>query len=260
MGLFRTQFVGVDGGPVTQTVSGHMPVPKIRGGAGIHIINDEIGYERMLTFLASYAYKHQMANGVLSGGLSLGFIQRTLEGDKFKASSPVTDPSIPSGNVNAITPDVNLGVLYTTELYFVGASLTHLNKGSLNFDVPGTSNYRNAHHYYLTGGYNWSLNPSVDIKPSVLFKYTKSLQFDVNTMVYYNQKFWGGLSYRLNDAIVGLVGFNITDKIKMGYSYDYTLSKLNLNSSGSHEVFVGYDMTFGKRIKTDVIIKTPRFL
>jgi type IX secretion system PorP/SprF family membrane protein len=258
-GLFRTQFVGIDGGPKTTTISAHMPIPAIRGGAGLHIVNDQIGFERNLSFLASYAYKKEMANGVLAAGASLGFMQRTLDGSKLKAAD-AGDPSIPSASVNAVAPDISLGLLYTTEQYYVGLSTTHVNRGKLNFDIPGTSDYRNVMHYYLTGGYTFNINSAFDVKPSAIIKYTKSLQFEANGMVYYNQKVWGGLSYRLNDAIIAMAGFNITDRIRLGYSYDYTISKLSQQSNGSHEVFLGYDMTFTKKIKTDVIIKTPRFL
>lgn len=260
LGLFRTQFVGLDGGPQTQTISAHMPIQSISSGVGLHIINDEIGFETNLNFAASYAYKYQFTNGSLSSGVSVGMIQRSLDGSKFKTSDPGNDPLVPKGNVSAITPDVALGVLYNTESFYIGLSATHLNRGRLAFDLPNTSEYRNQIHYYATGGYNWELGSVIDVKPSVLFKYTKSFQTDINTMVFYNQKFWGGVSYRLNDALIGLLGFNLTEKLKVSYSYDYTLSKLNLQSNGSHEILLGYDVILNKRIKNDIIIKTPRFL
>lgn len=259
VGLFRTQFVGIEGGPKTQSISAHMPVAPLHGGAGLHIVNDQVGYERMLTFLASYAYRYQMANGILAAGASLGFMQRTLQGDKLIAAQP--DAAVPNTTVNAIKPDINLGVLYSTEQYYVGLSASHLNQANLNYELPvNNSNYKNVLHYYLTAGYNWNLNPTIDIKPSVILKQSKSLQAEANVMLFYNQKIWGGLSYRLDDALIGIVGFNVTDRIKLSYAYDYTLSKLSVSSKGSHEVLLGYDVTFAKKIKTDVIIKTPRFL
>ncbi len=262
VGLFRAQYVGFDGGPTTQTISAHMPVPALKGGVGLHIVNDQIGYERNLNFMASYAYKYQMATGLLSVGASLGILQRTLEGGKLVAINP-GDPKLPVGTVNAVKPDINFGLLYNTDQYYVGLSTSHLTRPTFKFDVPGTSEYRSIFHYYLTGGYNMNINPSLDFKPSVILLYSKTMSAEANAMLFYNQKFWGGLSYRLNDALIGIVGLNITERIKMSYSYDYTLSKLNQSSNGSngsHEFLIGYDVIFVKKVKTDVIIKTPRFL
>lgn len=260
LGLFRTQFVGVDGGPTTQTISAHMPIPNITSGIGLHIVNDRIGIgNRTLNFMASYAYRYQMANGVLSGGLSLGFIQRTLDPSELVTNDP-NDPAIPTGTVNAVKPDINLGAMYSTDQYWIGLSATHLNMANMAFDGLNSSEYRNVIHTNLMAGYNYSLNPSIDLKPSVLLRYSTSLTFDASVMAFLNQKYWAGLSYRLDDAIIGIVGLNITPNIKFSYAYDYTLSNLNIASNGSHEVILGYDVTFKKKVRPDVIIKTPRFL
>ncbi len=260
LGLFRTQFVGVEGGPQTQTISAHMPIQTISSGVGLHIVNDKIGAgNNSLSFMASYAYKYQLANGQLSAGIALGFIQRTLDGSKLISNTP-GDPSIPTGTLTAVKPDINLGFLYNTELYYVGLSATHLNMADMAFDGVASSAYKNVIHTNLIAGYNWNINPSLDVKPSVLLKYSTAFSFDVSAMAFLNQRYWGGVSYRLNDAIIGIVGLNITPQIKFSYAYDYTLSNLNESSNGSHEVILGYDVVFKKKVKTDVIIKTPRFL
>ncbi len=260
LGLFRTQFVGVDGGPQTTTISAHMPVNKISSGVGLHIINDKIGIANSnLNFMASYAYKYQLANGILAGGISIGMIQRTVDGTKLTPNE-TGDNAIPVGSVNVIKPDINIGVVYNTELYYVGLSATHLNRPNLDFVGSGNTDYRNTIHTNLVAGYNWNINPTIDIKPSVIIKYATSVSFDVNAMAFINQKYWGGLSYRLNDAIIGIVGFNVTPQIKFSYAYDYTLSNLNNASTGSHEVILGYDVVFKKKVRPDIIIKTPRFL
>ncbi len=260
LGLFRTQYVGVDGGPQTQTISAHMPLPSITSGVGLHIINDRIGAGNSgLSFMASYAYKYQLANGTLSGGIGLGFIQRTLDGTKLITGVP-GDPVVPTGSLTALKLDVNAGAFYNTELYYVGLSATHLTRPNMGFDGVAASEYRNVIHTNLVAGYNWNISPTLDVKPSVLIKYSKAMSFDLNAMAFINQKYWGGLSYRLNESLIGIVGLNITPAIKFSYAYDYTLNNLNVASSGSHEVILGYDVIIKKKIKTDVIIKTPRFL
>lgn len=260
LGLFRTQFVGIDGGPQTQSISAHMPIANISSGIGLHIVNDRIGAgNNTLNFMASYAYRYQMASGILSGGLALGFIQRTLDGSKLTTNDP-NDPLVPAGTLNAVKPDINIGAMYNTEQYYVGLSATHLNMASMGFDGIASSEYKNVIHTNLMAGYNWNVNPSIDIKPSVLLRYSTAFTFDVSAMAFFNQKYWGGLSYRLDDAIIGIVGLNITPSIKFSYAYDYTLSDLNIGSNGSHEVILGYDVVIKKKIRPDVIIKTPRFL
>jgi type IX secretion system PorP/SprF family membrane protein len=260
LGLFRTQFVGIDGGPQTQSISAHMPIANISSGIGLHIVNDRIGAgNNTLNFMASYAYRYQMASGILSGGLALGFIQRTLDGSKLTTNDP-NDPLVPTGTLNAVKPDINIGAMYNTEQYYVGLSATHLNMANMGFDGIASSEYKNVIHTNLMAGYNWNVNPSIDIKPSVLLRYSTAFTFDVSAMAFFNQKYWGGLSYRLDDAIIGIVGLNITPSIKFSYAYDYTLSDLNIGSNGSHEVILGYDVVIKKKIRPDIIIKTPRFL
>jgi type IX secretion system PorP/SprF family membrane protein len=164
LGLFRTQYVGVDGGPQTQTISAHMPLPSITSGVGIHIINDQIGAgNASLSFMASYAYKYQLANGTLSGGIGLGFIQRTLDGTKLITGVP-GDPVVPTGKLNALKLDVNAGAFYNTELYYVGLSATHLTRPNMGFDGVAATEYRNVIHTNLVAGYNWNISPTLDVK------------------------------------------------------------------------------------------------
>lgn len=265
LALYRAQWVNLEGSPRTQTLSVHAPLQKIKSGIGIHLINDPLGYLGNLEVMLAYAYKLDLGNGVLSTGLNFGFFQQALDGTKLKANDE-TDPDIPKTKVNDITGDLGLGVFYSTEAFYAGISMRHLTEPGIDYALStGVDGQKLIlkRHYYFTAGYNYILNSRFDIKPSVLLKVDKlnnSPQPEANINVFYNQRMWGGLSYRYPDALIPLVGFNLTDKIKLSYAYDITLTPLSQYSSGSHEILLGYDFQIISKAKDDIIIKTPRFL
>jgi type IX secretion system PorP/SprF family membrane protein len=94
------------------------------------------------------------------------------------------------------------------------------------------------------------------IKPSVMVKYVDKAPAiaDFNVNVLLSNILWLGVGYRTNDAVVGMVELQLSKKLRIGYSYDYTLSDIQQYSSGSHEFMLGYD--FGYDIMK---MKTPRY-
>lgn len=263
LALYRTQWVGWEDAPKTQTLSIHAPLRNIKSGVGIHLINDELGQESNLEVSLSYAYKLELGNGVLSAGLNLGFYQQALDGTKLKPEDQ-TDGAIPKTKANDIAGDIGLGLYYSTENFYAGISSRHINQPKIAYDAGATGkSFTVVRHHYLTAGYTYNLSPKFDIKPSVLLKLDKlnnAPQPEVNVNVFYNQKMWAGISYRHADALLPLVGFNLTDKIRLSYSYDVTLTPIAGYSGGSHEIMLGYDFFLVSKAKTDIIIKTPRFL
>jgi type IX secretion system PorP/SprF family membrane protein len=136
---------------------------------------------------------------------------------------------------------MGLGVFYRSENLFLGISTTHLNQARIRYENVNSPPYL-VRHYYLTGGYNLQLaNPLFEIMPSfVLSSDGKANQIYVNTTLRYNKRFWGGVSYRGNEAIVGLLAVELFNGVRIGYSYDFTISRIRRHSSGSHELTVGY--------------------
>ncbi len=258
--LTRYQWVGLEGSPETQTISVHKPFESISSGIGFHIINDNIGFSNSLSFMADYAYKYELPNGTLSAGVSLGMVQNSLDGSQLRAVDP-TDTRIPISNENSIGLDAGLGLYYNAENFYVGLSTTHINASRIKLATPTSeTDSRLARHIYLTGGYIYPLSANVEIRPSVLIKVQNQAQFELNTNVFLRQKYWAGVSYRSSDAISALIGLNITESIRLGYSYDINVSGLSAYNNGSHEITLGYDLFVLPRIKSDIIIKTPRFL
>lgn len=261
----RQQWAGFEGAPSTTVFNISTPVKpfKIPSGVGLLVESDNIGFDKDINISASYSYHLDLGLGVLGIGINAGMLNKTLNpewnipaGDAH--TPPSGDPLIPENKESYVAFDAGLGVYYKTEKYYAGLSVTHINQPKIKFSkgLPYISR-----HYYFTGGYNISLpNPSLELLPSVFaFSDGKALQFNLTSLIRYNKKVWGGVSYRYGDAIIGIVGFELFNGIRLGYSYDFTMSDMKTNSSGSHEFMVNYcfDLNLGK---SPMKYKSIRFL
>ncbi len=264
-GIFRTQNTGFDGAPKTSVVSAHAPLNRLNSGVGLSIVNDDIGQNVWTGVNLAYAYKiAQGTDATLNVGPSIGFVQQSVMGSKFKAGTS-GDNAFPNTDVNKVVPDLGIGAYYYKENLNVGLSISHFIQNKFKYDngTGGTSEYDLKRHFFLTAGYLYNLNSKIDIKPSIIIKSVgviKTPQPEINALLYYNQKLWGGLSYRNKDAIVALVGLKVNDKLQLGYSYDFTTTKLGTASNGSHEIFISYDIFVAPKQKDNIIIRTPRYL
>jgi type IX secretion system PorP/SprF family membrane protein len=201
--------------------------------------------------------------GKLGIGINLGMLNTTLtpdwqipSGDQFTPAGG--DPLIPETKESFVAFDAGLGFFFKADKYYGSLSVTHINQPKIKFS-KGTPYI--SRHYYLTGGYTWQLpNPSFELLPSLFaFSDGKVVQFSITSLVRYNKKVWGGVSYRAGDALIGIVGLELFNGIRIGYSYDYTLSDIGKTSSGSHEFMINYcfDLSLGK---SPMKYKSIRFL
>jgi type IX secretion system PorP/SprF family membrane protein len=201
--------------------------------------------------------------GKLGIGLSLGMLNKTLtptweipSGDSHTPASG--DPLIPENKESYVAFDAGLGLYFKTDKYYAGLSVTHINQPEIKYS-KGTPYV--SRHYYITAGYILQLpNPSLELLPSVFaFSDGKIAQFTITSLLRYNKKVWGGVSYRAGDALVGMVGFELYNGIRLGYAYDFTMSDMNKNSSGSHEFMVNYCFDLGLG-RSPMKYKSIRFL
>lgn len=263
--LNRQQWVGFKGAPSTTIFNICAPVSpfKINSGVGLIIENDNVGFDKDINLSAVYSYLVDMNTGKLGIGISLGLLNKTLEpkwqipnGDGFISADQ--DPLIPVNKESYVAFDAGLGLYLRAEKYYAALSVTHINQPKIKFSkgLPYISR-----HYYFTGGYTVQLpNPSLELLPSVfVFSDGKVAQFNITSLVRYNKKVWGGVSYRAGDALIGTVGFELFNGIRIGYSYDFPLSDIRKNTSGSHEFMVNYcfDLSLGK---STMRYKSIRFL
>jgi len=263
--LNRQQWVGFKGAPTTTVFNISAPVTlfQIKSGVGLLVESDNIGFDKDINLSGSYSYLMDMGQGKLGIGLSLGMLNKTLsptwsipQDDTHTPASG--DPLIPENKESFVAFDMGLGLYYKTDKYYAAFSITHLNKPNIKFTKGLTYVSR---HYYLTAGYTLQLpNPSLELIPSAfVFSDGKVAQVTVTSLIRYNKKVWGGVSYRAGDALIGMVGFELYNGIRLGYAYDFTISDINKNSSGSHEFMVNYcfDLSSGK---SPIKYKSVRFL
>ena len=263
--LNRQQWLGFEGAPSTTTFSISAPVSpfKISSGIGLMVESDNVGFDKDINISAIYAYLMDVGTGKLGIGISLGMLNKTLDpkwqipnGDGF--TQPDQDPLIPVNKESFVAFDAGLGIYLNTDKYYAGLSVRHLNQPKIKFTKGEPYITR---HYYLTAGYTIQLpNPSLELLPSAfVFSDGRAFQASVTTLLRYNKKVWGGVSYRAGDALIGLVGIELYNGIRVGYAYDFPLSDVRKSTTGSHEFMVNYcfDLTMGKsRMK----YKSIRFL
>ena len=251
-GQHRIQWVGMPNGGLTTVFSINSPlkIGKVSQGIGLKFLNDKVGQFSNQSVHLQYAYKKRLGEGTLSLGTDLGFESIGFNGDSVRAISLGSyhdiagDIQIPKTSVSGIGFDMSLGLFYSTPKYYGGISYLHLNNPTVSWGE--LIKFKQTGSLFITGGYNWALpNTKYVIKPSTLIKTNfSSLQLDLSGRVEYDSRLWGGLSYRLQDAVVLMAGVNIAGGLSIGYSYDIQTSKIATVSSGSHEVMVSYSFEY----------------
>jgi type IX secretion system PorP/SprF family membrane protein len=252
--MTRQQWVGFKGAPASTVFHANAAVRpfKINSGIGLTVINDRAGFDTDNSIMFSYAYIAQVGQGRLGIGVNLGMLNKAIDptwnipsGDQFVP--PSGDPLIPEGKESFIAFDMGLGLFYNTTDYYAGISVTHLTEPTINYS-KGTPYV--GRQFYATAGYTIRLpNPSLELIPSIfVFSDGKIFQPTVTTLVRYNKKVWGGVSYRAGDALSGIMGLELYNGLRIGYSYDFPMSDIKMSTSGSHEFVVNYcfDLSLGR--------------
>ena len=150
-------------------------------------------------------------------------------------------PSIPAMNSNDVVPDLGLGLYYRMKALYIGYSVTHLNQATADLRMVHDKNFEFRKHHYLTLGWKHDVTSELVLRPSIYVKTDQvSTQIDFNVNASFGDHLWGGMTYRLDDAVVVIAGYNINENLKFGYAYDITTSDLKSESSGSHEILLRY--------------------
>ncbi|MNU73973.1 hypothetical protein D3C71_634630 [compost metagenome] len=240
----RGQWIKVDGAPYSGWVSVNAPLKakrtkflSARHGLGGMVYLDQIGPFQDIRVQLSYAghFNFSLTNR-LSLGLAVGARQLSFDLNKAKPLTP--DPTI-NGSASQILPTATFGAWWNGKNYFVGFSLYELIPQKWN--VIGTS-AQSQMHAMLTAGYKYQINPKIDLYPGMYFAYTKNtpIELQVHGIVEFQRKFNFGLGLRNTDALIAMVGFRFKEKWKLGYSYDFILSKMRPNTFHSHELTLSF--------------------
>lgn len=248
--LHRTQWVGLDGAPTTNTVSIDTPIKATNVGLGVSIINDKIGpadennISVDLSYSISTSETYKLSFGIKASAnlLNVDFT-RLNQFDK-------NDYSFDTNIDNKFSPNIGVGLYWYSHNNYIGLSAPNLLE-TKHFDrFAGTS--ANTHiaseriHYYLIAGHVFDLSRSVEFKPSLLTKLVQGapLQVDVSANFLINEKFMAGVAYRWSAAVSAMVGFQVSDSLFVGYGYDLETTKLDNYNSGSHEIFLRYELFY----------------
>lgn len=270
----RAQWVGINGSPLIQNISVHSPVSLLHGGAGLQVLNEQEGALRVTNVSLAYSFIHKSRIGKFSLGFNGGIEQVNLDGSKLRApdgnyenfSIEHNDPLLPVVSVNGLAPDFGAGFFFSSSKINIGLSSTHLIPVSVKLNSGGGDLQMNLERqYYLQASYLAKLGKTVALRPSLYAKSNgNNLQGEADAIFSFNNFFWIGGGFRgytdnTQDGVIGLAGINIGENMRIGYSYDYTISPLKSASNGSHELVLNYRVNLIKPAKPGKAIYNPRF-
>ncbi|UAY52644.1 PorP/SprF family type IX secretion system membrane protein [Ferruginibacter albus] len=273
----RNQWVGLEGAPVTAYLTIQAPLQKsvyderedatsygIDGenplgkpywfnykaapshqGIGLTIISDETGPLTHFDAFASFSHHQPIsAKTTLAMGLSAGLHQVSLDADKLNLYTS-SDPAVnANGQLTQMKPDFAAGLLLYNKNYFIGLSVQQILSSQLSFsdNIIQSSSGKLVPHYFLDLGYRFYITNDVSFLPSAMVRYVSPLPFsiDLNGKIQYKQLLWLGATYRSEEGFAAMAGISIGNAVSIGYSYDKTMSDLNLVSNGTHEIVIGF--------------------
>ena len=273
-GVYRNQWVGLEGAPETQGLNAHMPLYFLGGGVGFVAEKETIGSWRQTSAVATYSYQMEAGTaGVLSLGMSIGLLQRELDGSKVRTPEGVynegsqidhQDDLLFSDLQNGSAPTFHVGAFYQGEKLEAGISAMNLIENEVSLSSAG---FKPDRTYFLYIGYQIDLDKKLVAVPSALVKSsTEQTQVDLSVLMRYDENIFLGASFRgydakTRDAASIFGGFKLSERIVLGYAFDVPISDLKPVNNGTHEFYLNYNL--GKEIgkgKPPHIIYNPRSL
>ena len=254
--MHRTQWVGLDGAPVTNVASINTPLNDNNIGLGVSFVSDKIGPTDESTISVDFSYTVPASeNYKLSFGLKATANLFNLDISKLNpVDSYPLDPSMQNID-NKFSPNIGAGLYLHSDKAYIGFSIPNFIETD-RYDDNKTAIFRERINYYLIGGYVFDINSTLKFKPAILTKMVLGapLQVDVSGNFMFNEKFVIGVAYRWSAALSAVVGFQVSDGMYIGYGYDWETTRLRNYNSGSHEIFLRYEI-----FKNNGKIITPRF-
>ncbi len=264
-GLYRNQWLGFEGNPVSQTLSVHGPIFGDRVGLGLTLFHTGIGITDQWNVNLAYSYKVKLSDEAdmrigLHGSFRFFQFGFASSDNRFIEAN---DDAIPTEDDNTYEGNFGIGVYFNTQNFYLGISSPYILTNDISFQ-PENATFKKAEearHFYGMAGATFPMSDKVELRPSVLFKYVENAPFDMdfNVNLMFNQKFSVGASYRLGglgpgESVDLLLYYQATRNLGIGAAYDFTLGELNNYNSGSIEVLVRYDF-----FKGDYSLDNPRF-
>ena len=252
-GLYRNQWVGFDGAPVTQTLTLHTPVFNNKLGVGMSFVNDKIGPLRSTSVYGDIAYKIKLSTtGRLAFGLKGG--GNLVQGNFTSLTLNTTGDNAFSENIrSSFKPNFGFGVYYYSAKAYVGLSTPTLLENEFNSSASAATNklIKKRHYFFIAGTvFDIGKNGSLKFKPTTFVKVTDAapIEADVTGMFIFNNKIELGAMFRTGDAVGLLLGYNVTPQLRFGYSYDFSYTNKTIKyNGGSHEIMLRYDFFYKEK-------------
>ena len=259
VGLFRNQWVGFQGAPVTQTFSIHGPLAQKKMGLGFQITNDNIGPRNNVSTQIDYAYRIPLFGGKLGFGLGVGLQYLSFDWNKIDYRDP-NDPIPTYGFETIVVPDADFGIYYNTNKFYIGMEIAHMLSSSIAISdsnrasssiinlSSNSGQYQQFRHLSFTMGRAFVLSDNLTLRPSVLYKQAGLYQgmLDANVSILFDNKLWVGATYRHGYGGVAIIEYLLNKTIRIGYSFDYPFNSLRLSQGSSHELFLGLEFGLPK--------------
>ena len=273
MGVHRMQYVDITNAPMSTWFSFCSPfvIGKTSHGAGVRFLNDRYGLFTNQSFYVQYAYRQKLGNGYLAIGVDLGLANVGFKGDSINLSKlgddyhDANDPVLPTGSKSGMKFDMGVGLYYSTPIWWVGASYSHLTRPQIDWS-DGTSGAQQVvtlvGTMYIVGGYHfrlknyreWVLTPSAMVMSDFA-----SWDVNLTLMCDYKDRYRWGLGYRIAGSVNILLGIDVISGLQIGYSCELPTNKLLLESYGSHEIYLAYGFDILKPKRTNKY-KSVRYL
>ncbi|CAI2768708.1 PorP/SprF family type IX secretion system membrane protein [Flavobacterium collinsii] len=253
-GLYRTQWVGLDGAPETSSFSLNTPINNSNLGLGVSLINDKIGPTNENTFSADLSYTIPTSETFkLSFGVKGTANLFNLDINKLNPEYQ-GDPQFQDLN-NKFSPNIGAGVYWHSDKAYIGLSVPNFIETN-RYSDNDYAIFKDRINYYLIAGYVFDLDAYIKFKPAVLTKMVEGapLQVDLSANFLFNEKFTVGVAYRWSAALSAMAGFQVSDGLFIGYAYDRETTRLNNYNSGSHEIFLRFEF-----LNNYSRITSPRF-
>lgn len=264
--LYRNQWMGFEGAPITQALSANLPFFNNRVGVGANLIRSTIGISEMWTLSGMYAYRIPLGNGFISGGMegSLRYYGVNYNNPSLKADQNLaSDNALIVENTQAIAPNVGLGLYYSDQQFYIGISVPRILKAKMDFKNDLLVS-REVNHFYVMSGYSIEASEDFYVTPQVNLKFVRNspISVDANIMLDFAKKFNAGVSYRsggihsaLGESLDVLFGFKVVEPLFLGLAYDIQLGSLGKYSKGSVEAFMRYTLPTVDNVE----VQNPRF-
>lgn len=264
--VHRSQWVSMDGAPVSQSLNIHSALPYTNIGLGLQVDNDKAGPMRNTSIAAIFAYHlHLGPEARLAFGIAGQVSDIRVDFSKINVED-VSDQSFMNNSASSWVPDASAGLYFYKRKFFAGVSARNLIQSRFKLqDVQGANLAQFSRHYYATVGVVKSISDNFAIRPSMLVKYVKGAPalFDLNAALIYKEQLFIGAGWRtgkridikgMDNMLIANIEYDFKNRLRFGYSYDFYLSRTGNYNSGTHEIMIGWDLNFTKTKMT-----SPRF-